>query len=45
MIIECAPSHKEAPMLTIKAILAPTDFSDLSQAGVRYAVDLAIVGG
>ncbi len=28
-------------MLTIKTILAPTDFSDLFQAGVRYAVDLA----
>ena len=28
-------------MLTIKKILAPTDFSELSQAGIRYALDLA----
>jgi nucleotide-binding universal stress UspA family protein len=28
-------------MQPIKKILAPTDLSDLSQTGVRYALDLA----
>lgn len=32
-------------MIKLKKVLAPTDFSELSQVGVRYAVDLAETQG
>jgi K+-sensing histidine kinase KdpD len=38
--IRTAPD-KGVPMALVKKILAPTDFSDLSVKGVRYACQLA----
>jgi hypothetical protein len=32
---------KEIHMDTVKKILAPTDFSELSEGGVRYALEIA----
>jgi nucleotide-binding universal stress UspA family protein len=35
------PDFRESPVEKIKTILAPTDLSELSLAGVRYALELA----